>query len=104
MIHVVAIVTARPGRRAEVLEAFHAIVPAVRAEAGCIEYEPVVDAEGAGATRTPAGPDTFLVVEKWETLDALQAHSAAPHMAGYAAAVDGLIVASAVHVLTAAPA
>jgi len=36
MIHVLAIITAKPGKRAEVLQAFNANVPAVRAEKGCI--------------------------------------------------------------------
>ncbi len=97
MIHVLAIITTIPGQRATVLERFKTIVPTVRAEAGCIEYGPVVDAEGAD----PAfGPDTFVVVEKWESLDALKAHSAAPHMRAYAENTQGLIAKRAVHVLT----
>lgn len=103
MIHVVAIVTASPGARAEVLRAFHEIVPAVRAEPGCVEYAPVVDAVGAGEIGEPAGADTFLVVEKWSDLEALRAHSEAPHMADYAAKVGHLIAARAVHVLAPAP-
>ena len=35
MIHVVAVITAKPGKREEVLAAFRANVPAVRAEKGC---------------------------------------------------------------------
>lgn len=34
MIHVIAVITAKPGLRARILEAFLANVPAVRAEAG----------------------------------------------------------------------
>ena len=37
MIHVVAIITAKPGQRAAVLEHFRANVPAVRAEALTLE-------------------------------------------------------------------
>jgi quinol monooxygenase YgiN len=40
MIHVVAVITAKPGQRAALLEAFAALRPAVLAEAGCIEYAP----------------------------------------------------------------
>ena len=47
MIHVVAVVTAKPGKREEILQHFRANVPACRAEKGCIEYGPVVDAENA---------------------------------------------------------
>ena len=37
-VHVLAIITAKPGRRAELLQAFQANVPNVHAEDGCIEY------------------------------------------------------------------
>ena len=37
MIHVIAIITAKPGKRDEILRHFRANVPAVRAEKGCIE-------------------------------------------------------------------
>ena len=46
MIHVIAIITAKPGLRAQVLEAFHANREAVLAEKGCIEYGAAVDAAG----------------------------------------------------------
>ena len=39
MIHVVAIIIAKPGQRAAVLEHFQANVPAVRAEAGACELD-----------------------------------------------------------------
>jgi quinol monooxygenase YgiN len=97
MIHVLAIITTKPNQRSKVLEIFKANVPAVRAEAGCIEYGPVIDVDGAD----PAfGPDTFVVVEKWESMDALQAHAVAPHMKAYAEKTRDLIAKRAVHVLT----
>jgi len=100
MIHVVAIVTAKPGQREKILEAFRANMPAVHAEAGCIEYGPAIDAEGVGGFQTRMGPDTFVVVEKWESTDALKAHAAAPHMAAYAAKVKDLIATRVIHVLS----
>ena len=87
MIHVLAIITAKPGKRADVLSAFRANMPAVHAEKGCVEYGPVVDAEGFGKFSTAFGADTFVVVEKWATADDLKAHAAAPHMAAYGAKV-----------------
>jgi quinol monooxygenase YgiN len=99
MIHVVAIITAVSGKRDELIQAFKGVVPTVEAEAGCIEYAPVIDVEGAD----PAyGPDTFLVIEKWESMAALKAHAAASHMAAYSAATRHLLSHSAVHVLAAA--
>jgi len=99
-VHVVAVITAKPGMRAKVLEAFRANVPAVRAEAGCIEYQATVDAEGAGAVQTRFGDDTFVVVEKWESMEALKAHAAAPHMAAYAAKVKDMLASRIIHVLS----
>ena len=100
MIHVIALITARPGHRAAMLEAFHANVAAVRAEPGCIEYGPVIDADGAGGMQAKLGEDTFAVIEKWETMDALKAHARSPHMAEYGAKVKDMIADRAVHVLT----
>ena len=72
MIHVLAVITAKPGMREAVLKEFRANMPAVHAEKGCIEYGPAVDAEGSPAKY---GEDTFVVIEKWESPDALKAHA-----------------------------
>jgi len=99
MIHVVAIITAKPGMRENILQAFRANVPAVHAEQGCIEYGPAVDADGIGGFQTKFGPDAFVVIEKWESPEALKAHAAAPHMAAYAAKTKDWIASRVIHVL-----
>jgi quinol monooxygenase YgiN len=53
-----------------------------------------------GSFQTKFGPDTFVVVEKWESADALKAHSAAPHMAAYAAKTREHIASRVIHVLS----
>ncbi len=88
MIHVVAIVTAKPGQRETILEAFKANVAAVRAEQGCIEYQATVDAPDAGPAQAPFGKDTFVVVEKWAD------------MAAYAARTRELIASRTIHILS----
>lgn len=100
MIHVLAIITTKPGMRETVLEAFRANMPAVHAEEGCLEYGPAVDAEGIGAIQTKLGPDSFVVVEKWESPAHLAAHAAAPHMAAYGAKVREMIASRVIHVLS----
>jgi quinol monooxygenase YgiN len=100
VIHVIAVITAKQGKRSEILEHFHANVPNVLAEPGCIEYGAALDAEGAPAIQAKWGADTFLVIEKWETMDALKAHAAAPHMAAYAAKTRELIASRVIHILT----
>lgn len=100
MIHVVAVITAQPGKREQILQHFRANVPAVRAEHGCIEYGAAVDAENALPIQAKWGPDTFLVIEKWESMDALKAHAAAPHMAAYGAKTKELIASRVIHILS----
>ena len=100
MIHVVAVITTKPGMRDSVLQAFRANTPAVKAEKGCIEYGAAIDAENALPFQTKYGPDTFLAIEKWESMDALKAHAAAPHMAAYGAKVKDMIASRAVHILS----
>ncbi|SEB12790.1 putative quinol monooxygenase [Variovorax sp. YR216] len=99
MIHVVAVITAKPGQRDKILEAYRANRPAVLAEEGCIEYTATVDAAGMPASKGTFGPDTFVVVEKWATLAALQAHAAAPHMAAYGAKTKEWTESRVIHVL-----
>lgn len=98
MIHVVAVLTAKPGKREEVLTIFRANIPNVLAEKGCIEYGPTVDAGFPGVATY--GADTFVVIEKWESQDALAAHMKAPHMVAYGAATKDLLAARAVYVLS----
>lgn len=100
-VRVVAVITAKPGKRDEVLAAFNANVPNVHAEDGCIEYGANVDADGVGFAAA-FGSDTFVVIETWESLDHLKAHAASDHMKAYAAKTKDLLADRKVHVLTAA--
>jgi quinol monooxygenase YgiN len=100
MIHVIAIITAKPGQRVAILEAARANIPAVQAEDGCIEYSLTVDAEGLGGFQMKFGPDTFVFIEKWRDAQALKAHAGAPHMAAYAAKVKDMIASRVIHVLS----
>ena len=102
MIHVIAIITTKPGQRDTVLAAFRANMPAVHAEKGCVEYAPAIDTPGMGKFQTPLGPDGFMVIEKWASKEDLMAHAAAPHMAAYAAKVKDLMDGRVIHVLSAA--
>ena len=99
MIHVVAVITAKPGQRENILAHFRANVPAVRAEKGCIEYGAALDADTPLPFQAKWGPDTFLVIEKWESLDALKAHAAAPHMAAYAGKTKDLVASRQIYIL-----
>lgn len=100
MIHVLAVITAKPGMRDNILQHVRANLAAVRAEKGCIEYGAAVDADPALPMQTKYGPDTFVVIEKWDSLEALKAHAAAAHMAAYAAKVKNMIASRVIHILS----
>jgi quinol monooxygenase YgiN len=97
MIHVVAIITAKPGMRDAILKEFRANVPAVHAEQGCIEYGPAID---TGNSPAKFGDDTFVVIEKWESPEALRAHAASPHMAAYGAKTRDMVASRVIHILS----
>lgn len=101
MIQVLAIITAHPGQRENILAAYRENRPAVLAEDGCIEYQAVVDVDGLPPGWAAFGPDTFVVVEKWASLDALKAHAKAPHMAAYGAKVKDWTAKREIHVVQA---
>jgi quinol monooxygenase YgiN len=100
LVHVVAILTTRPGKREEVLAAFNENVPNVLAEEGCIEYGATIDAVDVGSIQTALGPDTFVAIEKWESLNHLKAHAETPHMAIFGKKVKDLMAGRVIHVLS----
>ncbi len=91
MIHVIATIQVKPGKRDAFLVEFHRIVPLVHAEAGCIEYGPTVDVASGMSVQGPVRDDVAVIIEKWESLDALKAHTQAPHMADYRVRVKDLV-------------
>ncbi len=98
MIHVLAHIEIRPGQRDAVLREFHRIVPLVLAEAGCLEYRPTVDA-ATPLERQQRNPDRIIMIERWESVEHLEAHLAAPHMLEFRERVKGLVLQSVLHVV-----
>ena len=83
MIVVLATIEIHSGKRSDFLAEFRKIVPKVRAENGCHEYFPAIDTASGLAVQGPAREDIVVVVEKWESVAALEAHLIAPHMMEY---------------------
>lgn len=104
MIVVLATIELHPGTRARFLGEFWQIVPQVRAEAGCLEYFPAVDAASGLPVQGPVRPDVVVVVEKWESVAALQAHLEAPHMMEYRPKVKDFVKKVSLQILTPADA
>jgi quinol monooxygenase YgiN len=100
MIHVLAAIEVVPGRRAELIAEFGRVVPLVRAEAGCIEYGPAIDLPDTGIpAQQPVRENMLVVIEKWESLEALKAHLVAPHMLEYRTRVKHLIAGLQLQIL-----
>jgi quinol monooxygenase YgiN len=62
-------------------------------------YEAVIDVPDFGAIQTPLGNDTFAVIERWESADALKAHGASAHMADYGRNTKALLASRVINVL-----
>ncbi len=99
MIYVIATVEVKPGKRDAFLAEFHKNMSNVRAEKGCIEYGPTVDVKTDIKTQIPLRESTVTIVEKWESLQALQAHLQAPHMKEYRERVKDIVAGLTLQVL-----
>ncbi len=62
-----------------------------RAEEGCLEYGPTVDARTSIAAQPAVRDNVVVVVEKWASAAALEKHLVAPHMQDYRARVKLLV-------------
>ncbi len=91
MIHVIAKIHTVPGKRDAFVTEFHKLVPLVLEEEGCVEYGPTVDAVTDLDAQQKAGENVTVIIERWESLDALKAHLGADHMTAYRERVKDLV-------------
>ena len=99
MIHVIATIELKAGARERFLQEFLKVVPAVRAEDGCIEYGAAVDVASGMALQGPLRADVVTIIEKWSSLATLAAHSVAPHMQAYRPRVKEFVIRTALQIL-----
>ena len=71
-ISTIAIITAKPGSGPDVEQALRQLAAASHAEPGCLLYS---------LQQGMRDPDVFVTVEKWDSLDSLEAHLASDHLA-----------------------
>jgi len=102
MIHVVASIEVKPGHRDEFIAAFHQLVPKVKAEEGCVDYGPTVDAQSGIDRQVPYRENTVTIIEQWQDLDCLKAHLTAPHMAEFRTKVQDLNLGATLQILESA--
>ncbi|HIM12646.1 TPA: antibiotic biosynthesis monooxygenase [Candidatus Poribacteria bacterium] len=101
MICVIATIKTKTGQRQALLACIQDNLSNVHAEVGCVEYQPMVDTESSlGAQELDE--DAVVMVEKWETMSDLNAHSVAPHMLEYREKVKDIVESVSLKVLTTA--
>lgn len=99
MIHVLATIALTPGQRDAFLKEFRQLMPKVRAEQGCIEYGPAIDVQTGIEIQLPVRDDVVVVIEKWESLAALEAHLAAQHMTDFRTKVRAYVASVELQIL-----
>ena len=101
MIHVLASIQVKEGQMSKFLEIFKANIPNVLLEKGCLEYVPTQDFP-TGLAAQSQDSNIVTIIEKWESLEDLRTHLAAPHMLAYKENVADLVTSVTLKVLAAA--
>ncbi|MFG1480051.1 putative quinol monooxygenase [Xanthobacter sp. V4C-4] len=81
-VTLIAYLEARPGAEPALIAAITAILPAVLAEDGCLDYRAHLLAQASG---------TVVMYERWRDQQAFEAHAAGPAFTGLAARFDDLL-------------
>jgi quinol monooxygenase YgiN len=99
MIHVIATIELREGKREAFLKEFQRLIPLVRVEPGCVEYTSAIDLRTNIDGQLPPRDHVVVVVEKWESLESLRLHLQAHHMREYRDRVKDLVLGTQLQVL-----
>ena len=92
MIQVIVLFELHSGKRDAFLGEFNQLKPLVEAEEGCIEYFIASDVDTGLEHIDGPDPDRLMLVERWESLEALKAHLVIDHMVAYRPRVADFIV------------
>ena len=99
MVHVIATIEVVEGKRDKFISIFKENLPNVLAEDGCLDYGPTVDLDSGIPVQMPVRDNVVTVVEQWESMDHLNAHLAAPHMATYREQVKDVVTGVTLQIL-----
>ena len=99
MIYVVVSVRVKAGKLPEFLGLFGSVASLVREEKGCVQYVAATDFD-SGLPPQVFDKDVVTILEKWESLEALRNHLAAPHMAAFFENEKRLTEGSSIKIVT----
>ena len=99
MICVIATIELLPGRRDDFLAEFRKLVPTVLEEEGCLEYGPMIDVPTSIGAQPDSRENVVTVVEKWESVAALEAHLVAAHMLRYRKIVKEMVAGTSLQII-----
>lgn len=94
-VPVVAVIKAKKGKEQILFDVLKNVVAPTHQEKGCIKY---------GLHRSPDEAGTFVMVEKWESKETLDAHLASAHIAAAFARKEELIENISIYPLISVPA
>jgi quinol monooxygenase YgiN len=100
MIHVIATIELKPNSREAYLTVLRNNVPNVKAEEGCLAYEPAVDIDSDLPAQGTVRENVVTIIEAWEGLEHLVAHLKTPHMATYRDAVADYVENVSVQIMS----
>lgn len=99
MIYVIARIELYEGCKKDFLKILKRNVPKVKAEKGCLAYEPAVNVDSGLPNQEELRQNAVMIIETWKSIDALHRHLKAPHMAEYREAVKDLVKSVSLQVL-----
>jgi len=98
MIHVIASIYVKNGKLAEMKEIYQSFAPKVENEPGCLMYRPTSDFRTEIPTQVK-DENIITVMEKWESLEAFEAHLVAPHVLQFRESIAGIVEKVSIKVL-----
>ena len=99
MIHVIASIRVKSGKRDILIEYLKSNIPNVIKEKGCIEYNSTIDMDFQIDNQV-FDENMVTIIEKWENFDTLKKHMNAPHMLTYRENVKDFVENTSLKILT----
>lgn len=84
MIIVTATITAKPGKRDEIISKSQDLIKSTRLEPGCISYNLYASTEDE---------DALVMIEQWENKEVLDTHMQTEHFQAFGVAISDILAA-----------